>query len=229
MSASETTAEQFGPVRLLLERLADEGQALDAVAEALAREGAGQLDEARLEELCPYFGSLWPSARALAAAVAHLGPAGLTGRRVLELGCGLAAPGLVASLLGAEVLATDYHPGVPGLLARNAALNAASRLRYQALDLRREDAVPRGFDLVLAADVTYVPDLPPLVARAVVRALGPGGRALVTDPGRPYLQGFVDLLRAHGLRCEVDVRAVVDPGFAPPRAREVFLLELSRD
>lgn len=224
MGDTETVDETFGPFRLTLERLTDEGQALAAVADALAREGQGEVDAARLEELCPYFGVIWPSARALAEAVADLGQPGLAGRRVLELGCGLAAPSLVAGLLGADVLATDYHPDVPGLLRRNAARNAVPGVRYQALDLRREADVPRAaFDLVLVADVTYVPDLPPLVARAIDRALAPGGRALVTDPGRPYLQGFVDLLEARGLRCAVEVKTVPDP----PRTRDVFVLELA--
>ena len=96
-------------------------------------------------------------------------------------------------------------------------------MRYEAVDLRRIDDVPTGFDLVLVADVTYVPDLPPLVARAIERALAPGGRALVTDPGRPYLQAFVDMVEACGLRCGIEVRTVLDP----PRTRDVFLLELT--
>ncbi|MCO5168563.1 MAG: methyltransferase domain-containing protein [Planctomycetes bacterium] len=222
MGPTEVRDEVFGAMRLAVERLTDEGQALDAVAGALAREG--EVDDARLEELCPYFGVIWPSARALAEVVADLGREGLAGRRVLELGCGLAAPSLVAGLLGAEVLATDYHPDVPVLLARNRARNAAPGVRYQAVDLRREDDVPRGFDLVLAADVNYVPDLPPRVARAIDLALAPGGRAVVTDPGRPYLQGFADLAAARGLRCALEVRTVADP----PRTRDVFVLTLTR-
>ncbi|MBX3467475.1 MAG: methyltransferase domain-containing protein [Planctomycetes bacterium] len=213
--------EVFSGVRLAIERLADEGQALEAVAAALAREG--EVDDARLEELCPYFGVIWPSARALAEAVADLGRAGLARRRVLELGCGLAAPSLVAGLLGADVLATDYHPDVPALLARNAARNGAPGVRYQALDLRRDD-VPGGFDLVLAADVAYVPDLPPRVVRAIDLALAPGGRALISDPGRPCLQALVDLAAARGLRCALEVRTVADP----PRTRDVFVLTLTR-
>lgn len=223
VTATEIVEETFGPFRLAIERLTDEGQALDAVAEALAREGHGDIDAARLEELCPYFGVIWPGARALAETLADLGRAGLEGKRVLELGCGLAAPSLVAGLLGADVLATDYHPDVPALLARNVARNAVPGVRYRAVDLRRLDDVPTGFDLVLVADVTYVPDLPPLVARAIERALVPGGRALVTDPGRPYLQAFVDMVEERGLRCAVEVRTVLDP----PRTRDVFVLELT--
>ena len=52
----------------------------------------------------PYWAELWPCARSLAA---HLATLDLTGMRVLELGCGLALPSLVAALRGADVLASD--------------------------------------------------------------------------------------------------------------------------
>lgn len=220
MSGTIVRREVFGGVPLELEQLADESSALDAVAAA-----AGDVTSERLEELCPYFGVIWPGARALADAVAALG-ADLRGRRVLELGCGLAAPSLVAGLLGADVLATDYHPDVPGLLARNLARNAVPGVRYAAVDWRREADLPAGFDLVLAADNLYLPELVPLVLRAIERGLAPGGRALVTDPGRPYLQAFVDRAEEAGFACAIDVRRVADPPH--PRPRDVFVLDLTR-
>lgn len=213
--------ETFGGMRLALERIADEASALD-VALAAERDAG----DARFEELCPYYGLLWPSARALAERLVELGPAALAGRRVLELGCGLAAPSLVAARLGAQVLATDYHPHVAGLLAGNAARNQIGGVSYAQVDWRHEAALPRGFDLVLAADVLYLPELAPLVARAIERGLAPGGRALVADQGRPALQPFVDLLTARGFRCDLDVRSVPDP---PRPRRDVFVLSLARD
>ena len=55
----------------------------------------------------PYWAELWPSGLALADYVATLD---LAGRRVLELGCGLALPSFAAALGGADVLATDWAP-----------------------------------------------------------------------------------------------------------------------
>lgn len=213
--------EVFGGVPLELEQLADEGSSLDAVTAALP----GDVPSERLEELCPYFGVVWPSARAMADTVAGLGAAGsLRGRRVLELGCGLGAPSLVAGLLGAEVLATDYHPDVPALLERNLARNGVAGVRYAHVDWRREADLPVGFDVVLAADSLYLPGLPPLVLRAIARGLSAGGVAFVTDPGRPALQEFADRAEAAGFSWAVQVRTVPDP----PRTRDVFVLELRR-
>src|SRR3954452_5683468 len=69
------------------------------------------------EEYLPYWAELWPSALALADA---LGTAGGDGRRVLELGCGLGVPSLVAALRGADVLATDWSPAAVEVLRENA-------------------------------------------------------------------------------------------------------------
>src|SRR4051812_32331908 len=53
----------------------------------------------------PYWARLWPSGLALAEALAAAPPQ--PGTRVLELGCGLGLPSIVAARAGADVLATD--------------------------------------------------------------------------------------------------------------------------
>jgi len=50
------------------------------------------------DEFLPYWAELWPAARALAAALPPV-----AGLRVVELGCGLGLPSLVAAAGGAEV------------------------------------------------------------------------------------------------------------------------------
>ena len=50
---------------------------------------------------------LWPAAPVLAAALKRLYPAGLGESGVVELGCGCALPGMVASFLSSEVILTD--------------------------------------------------------------------------------------------------------------------------
>src|SRR3954451_15943342 len=53
----------------------------------------------------PYWARTWPSGIALAKALDEDPPA--PGTKVLELGCGLALPSVVAAKAGAQVLATD--------------------------------------------------------------------------------------------------------------------------
>src|SRR3954449_9303967 len=119
------------------------------------RDPEALLDEEAFEheEFLPYWAELWPSGVALARAVSARGVGGL---RVLELGCGLALPSIVAALGGAEVLATDWSPAAIELAAENAARNGA-RLETQIVGWA--DPAPlverAPWDVVLASDVLY--------------------------------------------------------------------------
>ena len=228
MSARKLVRERCGALEIALETLAD----LDsAVNELLLHEvqHPGELER----DLCPYFGVVWPAARALAAELARRGRA-LSGKSVLELGCGLALPALVAARLGARVTATDLHPDVPGFLARNLALNELSpdALRYLELDWRSAARARLGtFDYVVASDVLYEQAHPAPVARALAAHVAPEGRILLADPGRAYLQTCLDELDRIGFRPETEVVTVADPALdraGDARTREVFLIELER-
>jgi predicted nicotinamide N-methyase len=101
----------------------------------------------------PYWAELWPSAIALARV---LRKRRLGGASVLELGCGLALPSIVAALGGARVLATDLQPDALVAAGLNAAANGVT-LELMTLDWRELGAVAERvpFDLVLGADVLY--------------------------------------------------------------------------
>lgn len=138
------------------------------------------------EEFLPYWAELWPSSVALARAVAARDLAGLA---VVELGCGLALPSIVAALRGARALASDWSPQALAYAERNALANGAE-LELERVAWADADAlVARGiFDLVLAADVLYEPR-----NSAQLLALLPrlGGEVLLADPGRPALARFL--------------------------------------
>src|SRR6185503_9525880 len=69
------------------------------------------------DERLPYWAELWPSARPLAEALAAMP---LEGVSVLELGCGLGLPSIVAAGRGARVVATDWYADALQAVARNA-------------------------------------------------------------------------------------------------------------
>ena len=158
-------------------------------AEALIDEDAFADDE-----FLPYWAELWPAARALASALPEV-----TGLRVVELGCGLGVPSLVAAARGAEVTATDWAADAIELLRTNAARNGLE-LRAEVRDWREPwDA---RFDLALAADVLYERrNVAPLLER--LRELAP--RALVGLAGRAYEAEF---LRNAGVAVEIAPRVV---------------------
>ena len=136
--------------------------------------------------LVPYWSVLWRSGVALGR---ELAGRSLAGARVVELGCGLGVPSLVAARAGAEVLATDEEPEALELLARNARENGVE-VETARVPWRRADRLAaRGpFDLVLAADVLYEREsLEPLLE--LLPRLG--GEVLLADPGRPVAEAFL--------------------------------------
>jgi predicted nicotinamide N-methyase len=119
--------------------------------------------------------------------------------RVLELGCGLGLPSLVAAARGAVVTATDWAKDAIELLRRNADRNHLV-LRSEVHDWR--EPWSEEFDLVLAADVLYEQrNVEPLLSR--LHELAP--EALIGLAGRPYETEF---LRALGAIEEVSPRVV---------------------
>jgi predicted nicotinamide N-methyase len=153
-------------------------------AEAAELPDAGAVEWA---PIAPYWAVLWRSGVALARELAGVQ---LRGRRVVELGCGLALPSLAAARAGATVLATDVEDDALELVAKNARANGV-RVETMRLDWGEPAAlVERGpFDLVLASDLLYerqnVAQLLTLLPR-----LAP--EAWLADPGRPAAGAFLE-------------------------------------
>jgi len=217
----------LGPLELRVEHIHDLNETIDSLFALLEKEGRPEL----LEKLCPYFGVIWPSARALALEVARSGRFEWEEKRVLELGCGLALPSLTACARGARVVASDFHPEVPRFLTRNRELNGAGSLEYLESDWMNElpASLQARFDWVIGSDILYERAYPEPVARAFDQAAAPGAQILLADPGRPYLQPFVDAMSTLGWRSETRIERVPDPLPKNPRhLREVFLIRFER-
>jgi predicted nicotinamide N-methyase len=247
----KTVDETIGETTYHLSTLRDLDATIDLLFEELSKKNRPEL----LNALCPYFGVIWPSARALARVVDHGLVAGLQktqDTRVLELGCGLALPALVAAKKGAQVHATDFHPQVDRFLKQNRAANQALNVRYTSWDWRAlfeqssKSDTPSGsyrekipeplaanwgqFDWAIASDVLYEEDLAIPLASAMAGAIKPKGRITITDPGRPYLQRFCDVLtKNEGFQMATEVLRVSHPKKEDPRHEvEIFVLHFSK-
>ncbi|HZD00062.1 MAG TPA: methyltransferase domain-containing protein [Actinomycetes bacterium] len=161
------------------------------------------------EEFLPYWAQLWPSGIALARAVAALAPAG---RRVLELGCGLGLPSIVAALAGARVLATDWSPDAVAFTATNASRNGAA-LRTAACSWTEPGPMlaQAPWDLVLAADVLYERRNISQLLELLPRLVDERGDVWIADPGRRPAERFLAATAtpASGWLC----RSSADPSF----------------
>ena len=184
-------------LNLVKDRIEIDGLSLSILrprqAEALLSEEAFEH-----EEFLPYWAELWPSGLALARVVRRRDVRDL---RVLELGCGLGVPSIVAALGGAQMLATDWSPEALEVAAANAEWNGAV-LETELVSWVDSERLERGapWDLVLGADLLYeqrnVDQLLALLPRL-------GGEILLAEPGRPPSVRFFD-------EVELEVEALGD-------------------
>ncbi len=141
--------------------------------------------------------TVWECSLDLASLVLreHCGGEGMSGRRVLELGCGHGIPGIVCAMHGASVTFQDFNREVlEHVTVVNVSRNVAqgedrgprtdTRVQYLYGPWSRlsgEGALlPAGsFDLILSAETIYDRASVPSLCRAMRHALAPGGVALV--------------------------------------------------
>lgn len=155
-------------------------------------------DAYAVDERLPYWAELWPSARVLAEALAV---ASVTGKRVLELGCGLGLPSIVALARGASVLATDWYDDALAFAEKNAVAATSRELPTMLVDWFNppDDLLCQApFDMIVAADVLYEERNAAALADLLPRLAGPGTQMWITDPRRPHAALLWPRLKGQG-------------------------------
>lgn len=151
------------------------------------------------DERIPYWANVWESALVLAEDLASSAGDGLS---LIELGCGLGLPALVAARQGFLVTATDYEEAALEGVRFNAEINGlAGRVSTHILDWRSPEPIGV-FERVVAADVLYEQHHATALAEVIGLLLASEGLALVADPGRLRASGFPPACQACGLVVE---------------------------
>ena len=176
----------FDGIELDVYRVVDADRILDNI----------DLEAWKKDERMPYWAEPWPSGTWLARHLA--GEGSLDGVRVLELGCGLGLPSLVAARLGADVTTTDYTHVALDLFRVNATMNDVT-VNAEYVDWREPHDLD-SYDLVLAADVMYERWQSGVVLNLLGTTVAPDGRALIADPDRVTATEFAGAAEYHGFR-----------------------------
>ncbi|PHN08504.1 class I SAM-dependent methyltransferase [Flavilitoribacter nigricans] len=157
------------------------------------------------DERIPYWAELWPSALGMAQFLLKRADSGAglirEGQGVLELGCGLGLPGIVAGKLGGQVTLSDYLEPALDFARSNWALNNAAEANYTLLDWRQPDA-DLAADVLLASDITYEARNFPYLPHAFRTLCKPGGTIVLSDPRRQVAREFFHDLPAKGFIME---------------------------
>ena len=207
---------RLGDKLYVMETIRSLDEAIDQVCEVLTDE---EQKDPFAEDLCPYFGILWPAAEALSIFL-NDNPSLIKDKTILELGCGLGYPSLVSTHLGAKVLATDFHPDVEEYFKRNC-LHSNLTCDYLRLNWREDKKDIGLFDIVMGSDVLYESKHASEVVKGLIRFLKPGGKILLSDPGRNYLQPFLEAIKSEGFTEESELISVQD--------KEVFVFLFSKN
>lgn len=135
----------------------------------------------------PLFGQVWPSARVLARAMHGYDVAG---KRILEIGAGLALASLVIHGRDGDITASDCHPLSAAFLQENLLLNHLPPMKYRESHWARVNPELGRFDLIIGSDVLYEPDHPEQMAGFIDRHSAATVEIVIVDPDRGNRSGF---------------------------------------
>ena len=155
----------------------------------------------------------WPSALGLAEYLLH--NESVKDLRVLELGCGTAAPGIALSKAGAKVTCTDYDPLALQMASYNEKLNGCKSLETLKLDWYKPDLEGK-FDLVVGSEVVYFrKSFGPLLS-VLKRYTAPKGKIILSDQLRPQMEEFLKTCAKEGFSYRELPRTVYLPDHNQP-------------
>ncbi len=144
------------------------------------------------DDRIPYWADLWPSAIGMAEYIL-MNPGGWKSKNILEIGCGMGLPGMVATKLGAKTCITDYLPEAFEAARLLWEMNGLQAPTCETMDWR--SPLPHlQADIVLASDVVYEErNFQPLI-QALPSLMSPAGYTLLSEPKRSYSKDFFTYL-----------------------------------
>ena len=166
----------------------------DELYEQLLSKGMQHEDVA--DERIPYWAELWPAAVGLSEYLAAH-PAQIKGKRILEIGCGLGLPSLVAARMGAEVVASDYLADAVAFAQKNAERNGIEKIRFKTLDWRKAEG-EGPFDVLMASDVAYERSQFEHLLKSFETLVKEDGLILLSEPNRYIAAPFLEKIKESG-------------------------------
>jgi predicted nicotinamide N-methyase len=148
----------------------------------------------------------------------------VAGKRVLELGCGTAAPGIALERAGASVVCTDYDPLALAMAAHNAGMNGCRSLETHLLDWYSPDLAD-GFDLVIGSEIVYFEKSFSSLLAVLNKYTTPEGRIVLSDQGRPQMKAFLEMCRRAGFVYEQHLQTV----HLPDLSQQIRITMLRRE
>ncbi len=164
---------EFNEVDIHIRTLRDKQQFLDVndVAEKLGISSAQW----------SLFGVVWPSSEVLAHLMFEFD---IKGKRILEIGCGIALTSLILNQRKADITATDYHPEAEAFLLKNTNLNDGRSIPFIRTGWADKLSKLGEFDLIVGSDLLYEKEHAGLLSEFINQHAKQKCEVIIVDPGR---------------------------------------------
>lgn len=143
----------------------------------------------------PIFGVVWLSGEVLARLMFDYS---ISGKRILEVGCGIGLASLVLNHRLANITATDHHPEAEAFLAENTRLNNGPDIPFVRTGWTDNKSSLGQFDLIIGSDLLYEADHAQLLAAFINQHAHAHCEVIIVDPGRGHSNRFGRLMTALG-------------------------------
>jgi predicted nicotinamide N-methyase len=141
------------------------------------------------------FGVIWDSSQVLARLMLDFE---IGGKRILELGCGIALSSLLINRRGGDITATDYHPEAGPYLLNNTRLNDDGEIPFFRADWENAESTHGKFDLIIGSDILYERDNMTSLAKFIQGHARKKCEVVVVDPGRKQSGQFSQRMTGYG-------------------------------
>jgi predicted nicotinamide N-methyase len=153
-------------------------------------------NESAVDDSIPYWTDLWPAALGMSEFILE-NESLFQQKRVIEIGCGLGLPSIVAANVAKEVTMSDYLNDAIVFAKRNAALNKLNNINFELLDWRSIEVGHQKYDVILASDIAYEKRFFDQLPFALKSMMHYNSMAVLSEPGRAFAKDFVDGLIEH--------------------------------
>lgn len=164
---------EFGDIDIHLRSLRDNQEFSDDAGEAA--------DLGISSASWPLFGIVWASGQVLAQEMVNFD---IAGKRILEVGCGIALASHLLNKRHANITATDYHPEVGNFLTENTKLNQSNTIPFVRTGWADAETNLGKFDVIIGSDILYEAEHVELLANFLQQHAASHCEIILVDPGR---------------------------------------------
>ncbi len=165
------------------------------------------------------FGVIWASGEVLANLMFEHE---IEGKRILEVGCGIALASLVLNTRLADITTTDYHPKAEEFLRENINLNNGRKIPFVRTGWEDDKTNLGAFDLIIGSDLLYERGHANLLAGFIHQHAKQTSEIIIIDPGRNNHNSFSRNMNAFGYDLTQTTYNKIEQLTQPIRGRDNF-------